>query len=44
LKGFRREILELVKNDGGRVDRVYQVNFQIFPLSKHYKGPVHEKD
>jgi len=35
--------LELVKNDTGRVDRVYQVNFQIFPLSKYHQGPVHEK-
>jgi uncharacterized protein (TIGR02147 family) len=43
LKGFRREILELVKNDTGRVDRVYQVNFQIFPLSKYHQGSVHEK-
>jgi uncharacterized protein (TIGR02147 family) len=42
LKGFRREILELVKNDPGRVDRVYQVNFQIFPLSSRPEVSEHE--
>jgi uncharacterized protein (TIGR02147 family) len=43
LKSFRREILESVKNDGGQVDRVYQVNFQIFPLSRYHKGRADEK-
>ena len=42
LKGFRREILELVKNDPGRVDKVYQVNFQIFPLSRRHEDSAHE--
>lgn len=34
LKTFRRELLEMVKNDEQLVDRVYQINFQIFPLSR----------
>jgi uncharacterized protein (TIGR02147 family) len=42
LKEFRREILELVKNDPNAVDRVYQVNFQIFPLSKYHREDGHE--
>jgi uncharacterized protein (TIGR02147 family) len=42
LKGFRREVLELVKNDPNAVDRVYQVNFQIFPLSKYHREEGHE--
>jgi uncharacterized protein (TIGR02147 family) len=44
LKNFRRELLELVKNDPNPVDRVYQINFQIFPLSKYHKGASHERD
>ncbi len=44
LAGFRREILELAKNDQNTVDRVYQVNFQIFPLSRYHKGKQNEKD
>ncbi len=31
---FRRDVLDLVKNDMKRIDRVYQFNFQIFPLSE----------
>ncbi len=31
---FRRDVLDLVKNDRNRVDRVYQFNFQIYPLSE----------
>lgn len=31
---FRREVLDLVKNDMNRIDRVYQFNFQIYPLSE----------
>ena len=31
---FRREVLDLVKHDKNRIDRVYQFNFQIFPLAK----------
>ncbi len=31
---FRREILDLVKRDKNNVDRVYQFNFQIFPLTE----------
>jgi len=42
LKGFRRDILELVKNDPNAVDRVYQVNFQIFPLSKYHRENSNE--
>jgi len=30
---LRREIQELVKNDPGKVDRVYQFNFQVYPLT-----------
>jgi uncharacterized protein (TIGR02147 family) len=33
LRKFRREILELVENDP-RPERVFQMNFQVFPLSK----------
>jgi uncharacterized protein (TIGR02147 family) len=32
IDNFRKEIVEIVKNDC-TVDRVYQVNFQIFPLT-----------
>jgi uncharacterized protein (TIGR02147 family) len=31
---FRRDVLDLVKNDRKRIDRVYQFNFQIYPLSE----------
>ncbi len=31
---FRRDVLDLVKNDRNRIDRVYQFNFQIYPLSE----------
>lgn len=41
LKNFRRELLELVKNDPDRADRVYQFNFQMYPLSKQYRGKSH---
>jgi uncharacterized protein (TIGR02147 family) len=34
LANFRRDVLDLVKNDTNRIDRVYQFNFQIFPLSE----------
>ncbi len=44
LKGFRREMLELVKNDTNAVDRVYQVNFQIFPLSKIHQESGNENN
>ena len=44
LKNFRREMLELVKNDPNPVDRVYQINFQIFPLSRYHKGASHVRD
>jgi uncharacterized protein (TIGR02147 family) len=33
LKTFRREVLEIVRDDKNR-DRVYHVNFHIFPMSK----------
>lgn len=33
LASFRREVMELVKNDPNTVDRVYQFNFQIYPLT-----------
>jgi uncharacterized protein (TIGR02147 family) len=42
LKGFRREILELVNKDPNAADRVYQVNFQIFPLTKSNREENHE--
>ncbi len=31
---FRRDLLEMAKNDPNHSDRVYQFNFQIFPLTK----------
>ncbi len=31
---FRRELLELAGNDEDS-DQVYQINFQVFPLTKH---------
>ena len=33
---FRREILDLVKNDRNVINRVYQYNFQIFPFSEKW--------
>ena len=42
LKGFRREILELVRNDSKVGEQVYQVNFQIFPLTKYNGKESHE--
>jgi len=36
LAKFRRDVLDLVKNDRNRIDRVYQFNFQIFPLSQEW--------
>jgi uncharacterized protein (TIGR02147 family) len=39
LKNFRRELLELVKNDPEKADRVFQFNFQMYPMSKPYQGP-----
>jgi uncharacterized protein (TIGR02147 family) len=43
LKAFRREVLELVKNDPKAADKVYQVNFQIFPLSRNPQENANEK-
>jgi uncharacterized protein (TIGR02147 family) len=37
LKLFRRQILEMVKHDSN-ADRVLQMNFQVFPLSKIKNG------
>ena len=34
LARFRREVLDMVKNDTNEIDRVYQFNFQIFPLTQ----------
>jgi uncharacterized protein (TIGR02147 family) len=34
IKSMRKELLEVAKNDTG-VDAVYQINFQVFPVSKH---------
>jgi uncharacterized protein (TIGR02147 family) len=42
LKGFRRELLELVNSDPNMADRVYQVNFQIFPLTQSTREERHE--
>jgi uncharacterized protein (TIGR02147 family) len=36
LATFRREVQEMVKNDPDSIERVYQFNFQIFPLTKRY--------
>jgi len=33
---FRREVLDMVKNDTNGVDRVYQFNFQVFPLTQEH--------
>ncbi|MBD3239027.1 MAG: TIGR02147 family protein [Chitinivibrionales bacterium] len=33
LSSFRREMLDLVKNDPNVADRIYQFNFQVFPLT-----------
>jgi len=35
LRAFRRQSLEIAKNDN-KAHRVYQYNFQIFPMSKPY--------
>jgi uncharacterized protein (TIGR02147 family) len=37
LKYVRRQILEMARMDENS-QRVYQINFQVFPLSKKYKG------
>ncbi len=34
LSHFRRDLLEMVKNDPQKIERVYQLNFQLFPLTK----------
>jgi uncharacterized protein (TIGR02147 family) len=39
IRSLRKEILE-VENMDPECDRVYQVNFQIFPLSKSTRGPA----
>jgi uncharacterized protein (TIGR02147 family) len=33
---FEREVLELVQNDTNSPDRIYQFNFQVFPLADSY--------
>lgn len=38
LAAFRRELLELVKNDPRPSDRVYQFGLQVYPLSRLHKG------
>jgi uncharacterized protein (TIGR02147 family) len=38
LKEYRKELLDLAKNDAF-ADRVYQLNMQLFPLSKFNGGP-----
>ena len=35
LASLRRDLLEMVKNEQGALNRVYQLNFQVFPLTKH---------
>jgi uncharacterized protein (TIGR02147 family) len=40
---FRRELLDMVKGDEAQLDRVYQCNFQLFPVTKSLsstKGPA----
>ena len=37
LRKFRKEILEMARQDAD-VDGVYQMNFQVFPLSQRYSG------
>lgn len=34
---FEREVLELVQNDRNDPDRIYQFNFQVFPLADVYR-------
>jgi uncharacterized protein (TIGR02147 family) len=38
LAAFRREVLELVKSDPYLIERVYQFNFQIFPMTADLPG------
>jgi uncharacterized protein (TIGR02147 family) len=38
LRAFRRRVLDIAREDAD-VNRAYQFNFQIFPLSKPYQGP-----
>jgi uncharacterized protein (TIGR02147 family) len=38
LKTFRRELLELVRNDPKQADQAYQFNFQMYPLSRQFRG------
>jgi uncharacterized protein (TIGR02147 family) len=33
LAGFRKEVMEMVRNDPHRINRIYQFNFQVFPLA-----------
>lgn len=37
IRKFRKEILEMARQDDN-VSGVYQMNFQVFPLSHHYNG------
>lgn len=43
IDNFRKEIVEIVKNDSS-VDRVYQINFQIFPLTPVAKTAKAERE
>jgi uncharacterized protein (TIGR02147 family) len=43
LATFRREVLELVKGDQNKIDRVYQFNFQIYPLTGILSEPIDNK-
>jgi uncharacterized protein (TIGR02147 family) len=38
LAAFRRDVLELAKNDQDLINRVYQFNFQIFPMTQNLRG------
>ena len=35
LRAFRRKIMKIAEND--RASRIYQLSFQLFPLSRHYR-------
>jgi len=41
IHSFRQELMELIRQDR-KVDRVCQINFHMFPLSKKYEGGRHE--
>jgi uncharacterized protein (TIGR02147 family) len=43
LMAFRREVQKLVRGDQNDIDRVYQFNFQVYPLTGVFENPVKKK-